>query len=206
MSNLYLAKLFKSDDTQIALRSTEVYDVATKKYLSAFISDTNTSIAGLQAALTGHSKTSVVADITARDALTGVNTGDLCWAKNASADSTVSSGAACYIAEVSGDPATVTWTKVAEAESMDVVLNWADIQDKPSSTVSAIDQAVTNSHTHSNSTVLAGLSADATSGNLVFNSKELTGETGIAIISSTSDTPSYTGQVKLLVEAFDPAA
>ena len=33
-------------------------------------------------------------------------------------------------------------------------IDWSDIQNKPSSTVSQIDQAVTDSHTHSNKTVL----------------------------------------------------
>ena len=67
---------------------------------------------------------------------------------DASDDATVASGAATYVN--SGG----VWVKIAEHESMDVVLNWASIQNGPTSTVAAIDQAVTDSHTHSNKTVL----------------------------------------------------
>lgn len=42
------------------------------------------------------------------------------------------------------------WTKVAEAESIDVVLQWANIQGKPNSAVADIDDAVGKRHTHNN--------------------------------------------------------
>lgn len=59
--------------------------------------------------------------------------------------------------------ATVGWTKVAEAESLDVVVNWANIVGKPNSTPAQIDQAVADDHTHSNKAALDQL-ADATTG------------------------------------------
>ena len=61
----------------------------------------------------------VVADITARDALAGSTTGDLVFVTDASADATVTAGGAMYIWNGAA------WVKVAEAESLDVVTNLA---------------------------------------------------------------------------------
>ena len=205
MATLALGKIYQNGNL-VNLRTNEIYDPATKQYVSQFIADTNTAIAGLESSIAGKAPVKVVADNTARDALTNVINGDLVWSLDASADSTVTSGAACYLAQVSGEPATVTWTKVAEAESMDLVLRWADIQDKPSSTVAAIDQAVTDSHTHSNATVLDGISADGTSGNLVFNNVELGGFTGTAVGASLGAATDYTAKLQIVVEDFDPEA
>lgn len=91
----------------------------------------------------------LVADIAARDALV-LDTNAIVLVADATGDATVNAGAALYFYDSVGD----TFTKVAEYESMDVILSWANIQDKPTSTVAAIDQAVTDSHTHSNKSVL----------------------------------------------------
>ena len=40
--------------------------------------------------------------------------------------------------------------KTAEAESMDVVLKWSGLQDKPTATVLEIDDAVSKKHEHAN--------------------------------------------------------
>ena len=205
MATLNLGKLYHNG-SQVFLQTVDIYDKATKKYLSARLSDIDTSIAGLESAIAGKAPVKVVANISARDALTGVITGDLVWVTDASSDQTVTSGAACYLASVSGEPATTTWTKVAEAESMDLVINWADIQNKPSSTTSAIDQAVTDSHTHANSTVLAGLSADGTSGNLVYNNVELGKYTGIASGATLAGATDYSDKLQIVLEAYDPEA
>lgn len=87
----------------------------------------------------------VVADITARDALTPA-TGDTAWVTDASADGTVDSGAAQYVWDGSA------WVKISEAESMDITINWSDVVGRPSSSAAAIDAAVSNSHTHANKT------------------------------------------------------
>lgn len=54
------------------------------------------------------------------------------------------------------------WQKIAESESLDVVVNWDSIQNKPSSTVADIDDAVTKKHEHSNKAVLDSLTYDTT--------------------------------------------
>lgn len=100
-------------------------------------------------ALAGFNTVAVVADIAARDALSPtVNSQVLVL--DATADTTVASGAATYVY----DTVTTTWYKISETESMDVVLQWANIQNKPTSAVADIDDAVTKRHSHANKTVL----------------------------------------------------
>lgn len=94
----------------------------------------------------------VVADIAARNALNGE--ASLVYVKNATDDTTVKSGGATYIY----DSATSAWVKTSEAESMDLVFSWANLQDKPNSSVTAIDAAVLKSHPHANKTQLDSIS------------------------------------------------
>ena len=54
----------------------------------------------------------------------------------------------------------LSWVKVAEAESLDVVLKWDDIQGKPSASKEDIDDAVTKKHTHTNKTQLDKVDED----------------------------------------------
>lgn len=84
---------------------------------------------------------------------------------DATGDTTVAAGAAMYFYNKTAD----TYTKVAEYESMDVTVTWASISGKPSSSPSAIDDAVSKVHTHSNKAVLDKWSEDA-SGNPLYNS------------------------------------
>ena len=102
----------------------------------------------INASLSNVSKYQVVADIAERNALTDKTS--LVYVKNATGDTTVKSGGATYIY----GSATSAWVKISEAESMDLVFSWANLQDKPTSTVTAIDTAVLNSHTHTNKTQL----------------------------------------------------
>ncbi len=67
----------------------------------------------------------VVATIAARDAIENPFTGMSAFVEDASADTTVNSGGAYYIYNGTA------WVKTAEAESMDVVLQWTAIQGKP---------------------------------------------------------------------------
>lgn len=201
MSAFKLAQVMVDGERHV-FRSTDIYDVATKKYISEFISETNSSIDAIEASISGHSKSQIVADIAARDALTGVNLGDIAYVQDASADATVESGGATYIANVVSGA--VTWIKIAEWESMDVILQWANIQGKPSSAASDIDDAVAKKHAHANATVLNGISTNATSGNLVFNNVELGDYTGVAVGASVATATDYTAKIQLLVEEYDP--
>ncbi|MEK5036286.1 tail fiber protein [Paenibacillus sp. FSL R7-0302] len=89
----------------------------------------------------------VVTNGTARNALTGMITGDMAF-ETATGDTYIWNGTA--------------WSTVADADWANVNLTWANISGKPSSTVANIDAAVTNSHTHSNKAVLDGTTASFT--------------------------------------------
>ncbi|MDF3932160.1 hypothetical protein [Pseudomonas citronellolis] len=90
-----------------------------------------------------------VADIAARDALEPEEA-VFVLVQDATDDPSVSSGAALY----AWNPATSTWLKVAEYESMDVQLTWSAIDGRPTSTPSQIDNAVSLAHTHTNKATL----------------------------------------------------
>lgn len=51
--------------------------------------------------------------------------------------------------------------------------------------------------------VLDGISKSETSGNLVFNGKELTGETGIAICASADEEAVYNGKLKIVLQEIE---
>lgn len=100
----------------------------------------------------------IVPTIAARDALAaGATTNLLVLVLDATGDSTVTSGAALYAYELTG----TTWHKLSEFESMDVVLKWADLQDKPVSSVADIDDAVDKKHEHLNKAALDKIGEDA---------------------------------------------
>lgn len=117
-------------------------------------------------ALAGVGTTQVVASIAARDALVGLSVGSLVWATDATADPTVVAGAASYLWDGAA------FQKLSEAESLDVIVDWADVTNKPTSAVAAIDQAVTDSHTHANKAVLDLVTLDA-DGDLQYNGNPL---------------------------------
>jgi hypothetical protein len=111
---------------------------------------TDTDIQGMiDSSLSGMSGLQVVADIAARNAL-NPTTNQLVLVLNATGDNTVGSGAATYVYRLS----TTSWIKISEAESLDAIVNWSNIQGRPTSSASAIDAAVANSHTHANKTQL----------------------------------------------------
>lgn len=112
----------------------------------------------IDAKLASQNAMEIVADIAARDALTGSATSNLIILVNdASADSTVNAGAALY----SWDNGAGVVSKLSEFESLDVTLTWSALTGAPTSTPAAIDQAVTDSHTHANLATLNKLGEGA---------------------------------------------
>ena len=81
----------------------------------------------------------IVANIAARDALS-LSANAMVLVLDASADSTVKAGGATYAYSHSD----TSWTKISEAESLDLALSWANLTGKPTST------AVGNAHGHAN--------------------------------------------------------
>lgn len=121
--------------------------------------------AKITAALSNLSALQVVATIAARNALT-ITTNTLVLVTDASTDATVTSGAAMYVGIRSGS--TTTWTKVSEFESMDVTLQWANVQGKPTSSPANIDDAVSKKHAHANLTQLGKIGQNG-DGNLTYD-------------------------------------
>jgi hypothetical protein len=107
----------------------------------------------INTAIASFSTVQVVATIAARDALNPTTTTQVIVV-DATGDATVASGTATYVYDL----ANTTWVKISESESMDVVLQWSNIQGKPSSAVADIEDAVDRRHSHANSSVLSGLS------------------------------------------------
>ena len=66
-----------------------------------------------------------------------------------------------------------------------------------------IDTLNESSHSHTNKDVLDGISKNGSTGNLQFNGKELTGETGIAIGTSLDQANTYTGKLRIVVEDYN---
>ena len=90
------------------------------------------------------------ADITARNALTGLSTGDRVFVVDASSDTTVDSGWAIYVWRGAA------FTKVAEEEGLDVVVGGADLGYTASAT-----QGVVTSSTGTNATLPAATGTNA---------------------------------------------
>lgn len=117
----------------------------------------------------GSNQLLIAADIAARDALAATADANLMvLVVDASGDPTVTSGSALYAYDFNA----TTWYKLAEYESMDVVVQWGDIQGGPVSLPAAIDTAVSQAHSHSNKTVLDKLSEDV-SGDLLYGGAAL---------------------------------
>jgi hypothetical protein len=91
-----------------------------------------------------------VADIAARNALTGLTTGDRVFVVDASADATVTSGWAIYVWRGSA------FTKVAEEEGLDVSVGGADLSYTASAT-----QGVVASSTGTDATIPAANGTNA---------------------------------------------
>lgn len=89
----------------------------------------------------------IVDDIAARDALIATLTRDaMILVIDATGDPTVAAGSALYAYSY----LTTTTYKIAEYESMDVIVQWSSISGRPVSTPAQIDSAVSQAHSHSN--------------------------------------------------------
>jgi hypothetical protein len=110
----------------------------------------------IDAAVSGLGGLSIVADISARNALNPTSN-VMVVVLDASADATVNAGSALYAYQL----ATTSWIKLSEYESLDVTLEWTNIVGRPSSSAAQIDAAVANNHTHANLTQLNQIGQDA---------------------------------------------
>lgn len=156
-STMYIVKATEADLAEVYFTNTdgtEVRHVINKSDITNLV---NASVAG---ALTGFSTTRVVADIAAMNAISMTANG-LALVLDATADATVTAGAALYVWSVDS----ASWIKVAEYESLD--MTWSKLQGRPVSSPAAIDTAVADSHTHANKASLDKVGEDA-EGNIQF--------------------------------------
>lgn len=119
----------------------------------------------IDASLSGFNTIQIVNNITERDSL-NPNRAIFVLVLDASGDPTVDSGSASYVY----NPSTGQWVKIAEYESLDIVLSWDNIQGKPTSSPAEIDDAVAKRHTHANMTQLNKIGEDA-NGYLLYNNQ-----------------------------------
>jgi len=119
----------------------------------------------INSALADFNGLEIAANIAARNALaTGKQRNFIVLVSDATGDSTVSAGAALY----AWNEANAQWIKLAEFESMDLTLQWSNIQGRPTSSAAQIDAAVQVKHSHTNLTLLEKIAEDA-NGNLTYN-------------------------------------
>lgn len=118
----------------------------------------------------------VVADIAARDALLPLTIVKLVLVQNATADPTVTAGAASYV----WNPASSAWVKLTEYESLDVVVSWGAITGRPTATPVELDAAVqaTNlkspAFTYSGGNLVGVTYADGSTKTLTYSGSQLT--------------------------------
>jgi hypothetical protein len=169
-------KVFKTTSVPAELVADAIYLVANGSFVEMYVTSTTgvakripieSDVQGwITTAMAGVNGVTIVADITARNALTPT-ANVFVYVADATGDTSVAAGAAMYLY----NHGTTTWVKVTEYESLDLVMSWANLTGKPTSTPAAIDAAVTAA-THSNRAVLDLLSVSG--GLLQYNGSPVT--------------------------------
>lgn len=159
-------KFFKVTSLPGTLVANAMYFVVNGSYSESYITTSAGSARSLgnsaminaliDSKLAAQNTLEIAADITARNLLNTRDYNFLCLVIDATGDVTVASGSALYAFQNSDN----TFIKVAEYESMDVVVAWANITGKPTSSPASIDDAVTVKHSHTNKTQLDLISED----------------------------------------------
>ena len=170
-------KIYKETALPGTLQANSIYLVApagSPAYVEMYVTGTSATTvkriineadiqAMISASLAGMSGLEIVANIAERNALT-LRNGLQALVLDATADTTVNLGAAMYVYLL----ATAEWIKISEYESLDLVLEWSAIQNKPASSVADIDDAVNKKHLHANKTQLDKIGEDG-DGNFTYN-------------------------------------
>lgn len=152
-------RIFRETSLPSTLEAYSIYMVAPASkpdYVEIYVTGATSSIIkrvvgidDIQQMIQQANTISIVADIAERNSL-NPNSNTTVLVLDATADTTVSSGAATYAYRDSDQ----TWTKISEAESLDISLDWTNVLNGPTSTPAEIDEAVSKSHSHSNLTEL----------------------------------------------------
>ena len=161
----------------------------------------------LNSTVSGNATIYVKATISERDDLTDVPKGSICYVINATGDSTVTAGAASYLWDGTA------WNKLTEFESLDLVLDWINIRNKPGEGSSVpegwptntsgqplkTEDAIKMAHTHENKDTVLDKLALSADGKLQFNSKTVgTDNGGTFHTTVTGENPDYNTAITAL--------
>jgi len=163
-------KFFKVTTLPVALEGHAIYLVAPASkpnHLEVYVTSADASSikrivniddiqAMINSSIAASSAFEVVDNIAARNALSLTNN-KFVLVLNATGDPTVTAGAATY----AWRSALSTWVKISEYESLDVIISWDAVQNKPTSLVTDIDAAVAQRHVHTNFTELTKISENS---------------------------------------------
>lgn len=153
-----------------------------------------TRINTLERALAANTTTYFAETIEDRDKLRALIPGDRVIVLDATGDESVKKGAATYVCMPD-----LSFRKMAEDEAMDIVFNWALLQDKPQSPVADIDLAVARQHVHANKTELDQLSDDGAD-NLLYKGKRIhDGKVWVACAADIASAPDNLAEGGFLV-------
>ena len=161
--------------------SGDVYDKATKQFLSTFIANYNTWKLTVDNFLTGQADDPVGT----MDKL------------------------AELVAQIAANKDNITAITSGKVDVDDIVNNLTDggtdkvLSAEQGKTLKGLIDAI---HVFANEAVLDGISENATSGNLVYNGVELGDYTGIAVGDSAANATNYNAKIQIILEDFDETA
>mgnify|MGYP001773029662 CR=1 FL=1 len=165
-----VVKLFKETALPATIEPNSIYFVSkpdSEPYLEIYVSDNTGSTLRrvvtiddvrneITQALAPSNAVLVVNNIRERNAL-NPTTNVIVFVLDATGDPTVNSGAATYIYDKNNG----RWIKIAEWESLDMIIRWDNIVGRPTSSPASIDNAVALAHNHPNKTQLDKIGEDS---------------------------------------------
>lgn len=179
MSKILLATLLNDKGEKLPFDASQVYDRESKKSVKTLIDEIIVRIAGLEGNELDELKTEL------QELKAGFET----FMTGADNDNGVLDRLMELVAAIQANKANIDALLADKAtqEALDAVI----------ARVAALEEV---SHSHTNKAILDELSVDEETGNLVFNGKELTGETGIAIGADAASATDFTGKIRIVVE------
>lgn len=180
MSKMLLAQICNpATGEKLPFSSADIYDITRKKSLDQVVDDVLAKLEGLSGAEIKQLKTDLAALKTTFNAFMSGEDDD-----NGALDRLKELVAAIQANKGSIDALVADKATKTELEAL--ITRVASLEGK-------------------NWAVLDGISKSETSGNLVFNGKELTGETGIAICASADAEAVYNGRLKIVLQEIEVA-
>lgn len=181
-SKLLLAKLLDAENKNLPISTEFVVDVNRKKTLAQLIDNILTSIDGLKGGEVESLKTELA---TLKTTVTTFLTGE-------PDDNEVIDRLSELVKEIQ-----------ANKTSIDAIVSDKATKEALDAVIADVTELQTKAHEHANMTVLDGISVNETTKNLVFNGKELNGETGIAYGATAAEAVNFNGKLKIVLEEID---